>query len=166
MFFVFLTLSSCTMNPQNKINHNDFQELHKHQGSENYEVIEIFDEKFEIRGDILVDKQNQNIIEYGYKEQKLERSIYQTKRITSLGKEIDVIDNSYKTLKDGTIILGGEYLTWAINGDTTRQKFVDPFTNEEIEDTYEFTAKEKDHGKWLEKFEELYTKAQYIYIYI
>jgi len=148
-----------------KIDYSQFKELHKHQGSKNYEVVEIFDTKFEIRGKVLIDTQNKNILVNAFKVQKLEDlDIYQNKRITNLGNEIDVLDNSYRTLKDGTIWGSSFYINFNINGDSTRQKYLDPFSNQEIEDPYEFKTKEQDPEKWMQKFKELYTKAQYIYL--
>ena len=155
------------MNPQEEIDHNKFKELLKHQGTENYEVVELFDNEFEIRGDVLVDKQNTSIVAKGLKEQKLEdKDLYITKRISSQGDELGTIDNSYRVLKDGTIWFSTFYNNWAINGDTSRHNYVDPFSGKEIKDNpFKFTVNEKDPEKWLEKFNELYTNAQYIYIY-
>ena len=55
------------------------------------------------------------------------------------------------------------YSNWIISGDTTKHKYIDPFTMDEINDTYEFEAIEKDPEKWLAKFNELYITADYIY---
>ena len=55
------------------------------------------------------------------------------------------------------------YSNWIISGDTTKHKYIDPFSMDEINDTYEFEAIEKDPEKWLAKFNELYITADYIY---
>ena len=154
------------MKPQDKIDHNEFQELHKHKGSENYEVVEIFDNKFEIKDDFLVDKKNKNIVSYGYKEQKLEdKNQHLTKRISNLGEEMGVIENSYPILKDGTIWAGFFYKSWIVDNNIKRHKYIDPFTDKEISEL-DFKVNIKDPEKWMKKFKELYANAQYIYIYI
>ncbi|MDO6811218.1 hypothetical protein Q4603_21555 [Zobellia galactanivorans] len=150
-----------------EIDFSIYQELHAHKGSENYEVVKLCDKKFDIRGAVLVDKLNKNIIFYGYKEQKLERkNLHILKKITGLGDEIGKIGNSYPLMKDGTINAGDYYCNWVINGDTSKYKYLDPFTNKEIDDPYEFKAKETDPVKWLKKFNQFYHKAQYVHIYM
>jgi len=152
------------MKPQND---KEFQELNKHKGTENYEVVELCDKKSEIETPILFDKQNKNIIVKAYKKQPLgKRGLYHTKRITNLGESIEVLDNSYRILKDGTIWGGDFYINWIINGNSTKQRNIDPFSNKEIKNTYKYEINEKDPQKWLLKFKELYAKSQYIYIYI
>ncbi len=153
------------MKPQeNRIDLNEFQELHKHKGSENYEVVELFVNKTVIKQPILVDKINENVIVSGHIEDELnERKIFEIKKISTLGKITATSDLAYRRLKDGTLWYPSYYLNWVINGDTTEHNYIDPFSNQEIEDPYEFTAKEKDPEKWLEKFNELYAKAQYVY---
>ena len=144
--------------------YNDFQELHKHKGSENYQVVELFENNFEIRGNVLADNQNKSIVVNAFKIQKLkDRDIYQTKLLTTLADEINVMENSYRTLKDGTIWASYFYCNFIINNDTTKYRYLDPFSNVEIENPYEIESKEKDTEKWLEKFKELYENASYVY---
>ncbi|WP_139278129.1 hypothetical protein [Pseudozobellia thermophila] len=76
------------------------------------------------------------------------------------------MENSNLLLKDGTISASDYYSNWVINGDTTEHKYLDPFSNKEIEDPYDFKANEQDPEKWLEKFKELYSHAQYVYVYL
>jgi len=161
---VFLTLTNCNMISQDKINLNEFQELHKHNGSKNYEVVELFDNKMVINEKILVDKKNGNLFSQASQEDKLNKQeILKTKRITNLGDELDSLNDYYRILNDGTQYYSWYYSNWIINSDTTKHKYIDPFSNKKIDDPYEFTAKEKDPEKWLEKFKELYNKAQYVY---
>ncbi|MCF6349275.1 MAG: hypothetical protein L3J20_13440 [Flavobacteriaceae bacterium] len=164
---VFLTLTNCTMRPQNKIDHSEFKELHKHKGSENYEVIELINKKNNVGQYILVDKVKQGLIVSGYKKDILnETKVTFLKRISILGNELEKYNHSYRRLNDGTLWRNSFYVNWIINGDTTKHKYLDPFSNQEIDNPYKFTAKEKNFEKWFKKFKELYAEAQYIYIYI
>ena len=159
---LIFSLEGCHMKTD-EIDYKQFLELHKHEGSENYEVSELFNMNYEIRSNLIMDLEKNDIIVYGYQKLKLEKSIYYTRHFSNLGDEISEIDNSYKTLKDGTIWGSSFYINWNINGDTTRHKYLDPFTNKKIDDALEFETKEKDAEKWLEKFKNLYDNASYIY---
>ncbi|MEE9350070.1 MAG: hypothetical protein V3U80_08490, partial [Flavobacteriaceae bacterium] len=165
---VFLTLINCTMISQDKVKRNEFIELHKHKGSENYEVVELFENKFEMVAPFLIDKEKKDLVIYGFQEEKLRKqNTLKTKRISNLGKITKVLDDTHRKLKDGTMRDSEYYVNWIINGDTTKHKYLDPFTNKEIDDPYgdSFKANQKDHEKQFEKFKELYAKAQYIYVY-
>lgn len=158
-----ISLISCQMKSQ-KISHTEFKELHKHKGSENYEVVELIDKKINVGQHILVDKVKQNLIVSGYKKDILnETKMTFLKRISILGNELEKYNHSYRRLNDGTLWRNSFYVNWVINGDTKKYKYLDPFTQKEIEDPYEFTAKEKDPEKWFKKFKELYANAQYVY---
>jgi len=153
------------MNPQNKINHDDFQELHKHKGSENYEVIEVIPKQNEA-GYFEVDRVNKNIFVNSFFEPKSregEEIVYNTLKIDVLGKQLNTFE-AHSKLKDATMWENKYYVNWIINGDTTKHKYIDPFSNKEIDNPYKFIAKEKDPDKWFKKFKELYNKSLYIYI--
>ena len=90
LLVVFLIVTSCTMKSQH---HKEYQELHKHSGTENYEVIEIYDTKFKIEKDVLFDTNNKNVIVQGFKEQKLEnKNLYNI-------KEVGVWNQNFQNLK-------------------------------------------------------------------
>jgi len=158
----FLLLSSCTMKPQND---KEFQELHKHKGTENYEIVKLYDKNFKMVEPFLIDKIKKDLVVYGFQEDKLNKNILKTRRISNLGEITEILDDTFNKLKDGTMWTSDYYINWVINKDTTKHKYLDPFSNKEIDDPYEFKAKETDPEKWLIKFKELYAKAQYIYIY-
>ena len=150
---------------KSQIKKDEFKELHKHKGSDNYEVVELFDKKMEINDKILVDKKNGNLFPQASQEDQLnEQEILKTKRISNLGDKLDNLNDYYRILNDGTQWSSRVYSNWIINGDATELKYLDPFSNKEIDNPFKFTAKEKDPEKWLQKFKELYAKAQYIYI--
>ena len=152
------------MKPQDKIDHNDFQELHKHKGSENYEVVKLFDKKMEVKDKLLVDKKTNNLFVKAFQEDKLhEQKTFKTNRVSALGNKLEVLEDSYDILNDGTMWYTNNYLNWILYGDTTELKYLDPFSNKEIDNPYKFKTEEKDPEKWLAKFKELYDKSLYIY---
>jgi len=154
------------MKPQND---KEFQELDKHKGTENYEVVEIIPKKNEASY-FLIDKFNKNVFVNSFFEplSKEREEIKYNRLLLDIFGSIKSVGTTEYLLKDGTMWDSSYYVNWVINGDTTKHKYIDPSTNKEIEDPYEYDFKinQKDPEKWLEKFKELYTKAQYVYIYI
>ena len=146
-----------------KIEFKQFQELHKYTSSENYEVTTIFNMDFEIP-ELFLDTITNNLNIYGKTNPRIkEDAVHHRRKVDLLGNILDE-GPVYSILKDGTLWYIDEYNNWAINGDTTKYKYIDPFSNKEIDNPYEFKAKKKDPEKWLLKFKELYDKAQYVYI--
>jgi len=156
---LIITLSSCTM-----IKYRDFEELYKNKGTENYEVIEIIPKQNQASY-FQLDTVTKKIFVNSFFEPRSKRSEdmeYDRLRIDILGNIKDKGATDY-ILKDGTMWDSNYYLNWVISGDTSKHNYIDPFSNKEIDNVYEFEAKEKDPEKWLGKFKELYTKAQYVY---
>ena len=136
-----------------------YKDLHQHQGTENYEVITLFKNDF-ILNEKLIDN-NQNILSLlGESEKDISR-----KKIDFFGDTIGSEELWYRTLKDGTLWTSKHYLSWLLNGDNTQHKFIDPLTNNKIEDAFKFKNTEKDFKKWFKKFQEIYLLASYAYIY-
>ncbi|SEA59856.1 hypothetical protein, partial [Bizionia paragorgiae] len=157
-------LTSCTYFQNKKAekqmqNYTAYKDLHQHQGTENYEVITLFKNDF-ILNEKLIDN-NQNILSLlGENEKDISR-----KKIDFFGDTIGSEELWYRTLKDGTLWTSKHYLSWLFNGDNTQHKFIDPLTNNKIEDAFKFKNTEKDFKKWFKKFQEIYLLASYAYIY-
>jgi len=168
-----LNIASCNMKSQ-EIEYTKFKELHEHEGSENYELVEIVPNKARIvnPNDNLSDKPviyadsitNKMYIETFALKDDAPEDLSMSRTIDTFGNTIAKKQLFAKVLKDGTIWESVYYFNWFINGDITKHYYVDPFSNIQIEDPYEFIVKEKDHDKWFEKFKEYYVKASYIHI--
>lgn len=149
--------------PKSVTDHSLFKELNKHPGSENYEIAPIFNKDFEIP-ELFLDMAANNLNVYGKTNPlKKDNAEHHRSKIDFLGNIIDQ-GPIHKVLNDGTLWYINEYNNWIINGDTTKHKYLDPFSNKEIEDPYEFKSKETDPEKWLKKFKDLYAKAQYVHL--
>ncbi|WP_158978846.1 hypothetical protein [Cellulophaga sp. L1A9] len=166
LFLVALT--SCSMKPTDKKQELDtkpFEELHNHKGSKNYEVSVIIPKQKEAQSFDL-DTISEKLYINSFFKSKLKKSNvseYNMIKLDFLGSKMDST-GAHAKLKDGTLWNSNFYISWLTNGDTTRHKYIDPFTNKKIDDIYEFEVKEKDPKKWLKKFEEFYTKAKYVHI--
>ncbi|MDO6811216.1 hypothetical protein Q4603_21545 [Zobellia galactanivorans] len=148
-----------------EIDFSKYYELHAHKGSENYEIAPIFNKDYEIP-ELFLDTVANNLNVYGKTNPlQKENSEHHRRKIDFLGNILDE-GPIYTVLNDGTLWYTNEYNNWIINGDTSKHKYLDPFSNKEIEDPFEFKAKETDPEKWLEKFKELYSHAQYVYVYL
>jgi len=168
-----LNIVGCNMKSQEKIDHNEFKELHEHQGTENYEVIEVVVNKAEVSDfygnsespKIAIDTIAKTIMigAYGIKENSNHISgTYITDLLGNTLKRKRVLG---RVLKEGTIWEITNYSNLLVNGDTAKHKFIDPFSDKKIDQPLEFIVNEKDPEKWLDKFKELYVKAQYVFIW-
>ncbi|QXP61559.1 hypothetical protein [Olleya sp. HaHaR_3_96] len=126
----------------------EYKNLNEHQGTENYEMITIFDKKL-LLDEILVDKKQQliSIISLSKEEEDY------TRIKVDFFAGIKGTQPSYNTLKDGTMWSSKSYNNWFINGDDTKHEYIDPLTNEE----------KKDWKRYNKKFTELYSNASYVY---
>lgn len=131
--------------------YTDYQELHKHKGTEHYKVTTLISNKNEV-GYTFFDTINKNIITDSYFKYEDNRK-YESLKIDSNGI---VLDNSRIStiLKDGTKWNSEYYSNWIINGDKTKHKYKDPLTPEE----------KNDADKWFRKFKKLYTQATSVYL--
>ena len=144
------------MKPQQKTpDYSDFLALHKHQGTENYEVAKLIPKEHTI--DLfLLDRGDKNLIVNATWEKINKDFVFNLWKIDSLGINVEKIPQSGRVLKEGTFWRSEWYFNWIINGDTTKHEYIYPLSEDE----------RKDPEKWIEKFQELYTKASYIYIRI
>ncbi|WP_157614033.1 hypothetical protein [Pseudotamlana agarivorans] len=126
----------------------EYEDLYKHQGTENYEVVIIYNENSIIKEKLIEEKQ-QFLSVIGRDEKQ---KISARKKVDFLGNTIDKFI-IYKTLSDGTLWGSEHYVNWLLNGDTTKHDYIDPLTNED----------KKNWGKYSEKFDELYNKASCVY---
>lgn len=157
---LLLVLTSCTM----KLDRSKFQELHKNEGSENYEIIELFDNKFETTEPML-DSIGDEIVVYGKTNPLLEKDFLSRRiKISLLGNIVGKGITNASLKEDGSLHGSDFYSNWIITGDTVKYRYLDPFSNKEIDHPYEFNAKEKNPEKWMKKFKEIYAKAHYVYI--
>ncbi|SHJ77378.1 hypothetical protein [Pseudozobellia thermophila] len=161
---VILGLNGCSLGERQSINLSEFKELHLHKGSENYEVKEIIPLRnkasyFEL--DTIQEKVFVNSF-FEPKSTDKDKIEYHILRLDLIGNTIDSTE-AHSKLKDGTLWNSNYYINWLIDSDTSKHKYLDPFSNKEIENPYEFKAKETDPEKWLKKFNELYNKASYVY---
>jgi len=125
-----------------------YKDLHQHQGTENYEVITIFNQNSIIKENLIEEKQQfMSIIGRDEKQKKSER-----RKIDFFGNQSDKFI-IYNTLKDGTLWGSEHYVNWLINGDTIKHNYKDPLSNEE----------KSSPEKWLKKFIESYNKSSYVY---
>ncbi len=132
--------------------YTEYKDLHEHQGTENYEVISLLDKDTQIYNkELFIDKKQKLISIIG--DDRLKIDFFGN----VLGKGL-----IYKTLKDGTMSGYKTYSNWFINGDTTKYKYIDPFTNKAIENPYKHKNVETDFKKWLEKFKNYYSRASYV----
>jgi len=160
LLVVSLLLVNCTMKPDR----SKFQELDKHKGIDNYEIVEVIPKQNEadyfeldtVLDNVFVDSF------YEPKSKNKEGIIYNTLKIDVLGNKKDSFE-AHSNLKDGTMWNSDYYVNWVINGDTVKHKYLDPFSNEKIVDPFEFKVKEKNPEKWLAKFQELYDAASYVF---
>lgn len=161
---VFLVLTNCTMKPQEtKVDHSQFQELQIHKGSENYEIVEIFDKKFEVKKAEL-DIHNEKLVIYG-KTNPVDKDKFLSDRvkISILGDITDKGITNARIEKDGSMHGFDFYSNWIVDGDTTKYKYIDPFSKKEIIDPYELKPEEENSERWMAKFKELYSNAQYVF---
>ena len=160
---LLLTSSSCNYLKKKKAiqkmekEYTEYQDLHKHQGTENYDVITLFNEH--------------SVIEEKLAEQKqLFLSVIGKEKEKSKRIKVDFFGNllgiglSSETLIDGTMSGYKTYGNWLINNDTTLNKYIDPFLNKEIKDPLDYNFKNVEKREWLQKFKELYLDASYVHI--
>lgn len=166
-----LITMGCNMKEKQEQDLSQYQELHGHKGTENYEVVEIFPKELscfedfsDTKPEIFIDTVEKSLIAYGWKEQKLEENIHKLSKVSRFGDIEDEEPLLYELLKDGTLYWPMTYCNWVIDGDTSENKYLDPFSGKEIEDIYDFPVPETDPKKWLAKFEEYYGKAIYVNI--
>ncbi|WP_289064282.1 hypothetical protein [uncultured Zobellia sp.] len=147
-----------------EINHAEFKELHLHKGSENYEIQAHFSKDFEVIKPLL-NNENREIITFG-KTNPLNKKEIQYKRlkISIEGEVLGEGPTDAGSMNDGSMFGFNFYYNWIIDGDTTKHKFLDPFSQKRIENIYEFVAKETDPKIWMVKFEEFYNQASHVII--
>uniref|UniRef100_UPI003593A360 hypothetical protein n=1 Tax=Pricia sp. TaxID=2268138 RepID=UPI003593A360 len=163
IFLLLLIIQSCAMNNEQDIDTKQFEELDRHAGSENYEVVEIVP-KANLAEYFLLDTiGNKLFIDSYYKSLNKEENTYDALKFDVLGNIETIYETEY-VLNDGTMWNIKYYSNWIINGDTTKHKYIDPFTNNEIVDPYKHKWKEQDYDKWHSVFKQFYEKATYIYI--
>jgi len=150
---LIFSLVSCHMKSQ-EIDYTQFKELHEHQGSKNYEIVEIIPTQNQASY-FQVDTISKNVFVNSFfepKSKRREEMEYDRLRLDMFGTTKDKGFSEY-LLKDGTMWNSEYYSNWVINGDTTRHSYIRLLSEKE----------EKDPEKWLEKFKELYTKSTYVY---
>ncbi|QQY82860.1 hypothetical protein JJL45_02390 [Tamlana sp. s12] len=126
----------------------EYEDLHKHQGTENYEVVIIYNENSIIKEKLIEEKQHfLSVIGRDEKQKISER-----KKVDFFGNTINKFI-IYNTLSDGTLWGSEHYVNWLINGDTTKHDYIDPLTLED----------KNEPEKWLKEFIEYYNKASYVY---
>ncbi len=149
-----LLLTSCNYLKKKKAiqkmekEYTEYQDLHKHQGTENYNVITLFNENSIIKEKLV--EQKQQFLSIIGRDEKLDKPY--RKKIDFLGNIIGEY-LIYRTLKDGTMWTSDYYNNWLINGNDEEQNYIDPLTYSE----------KRDLKSWLIKFDELYNKASYVY---
>lgn len=162
IFFILLT--SCNYFKNKKAEkkmeeYTEYKDLHEHQGTENYEIIALYDKNSTISKK-LIDK-TQNVLYISGWNEKIDEG-YLTK-VNFFGG--DIKKNEVEgIIQDGTLFDKKYSSNWFLDGDITKHKYIDPFTNKEIEDVYELKNIETNYKKWLEQFEKCYTKATYVYL--
>ncbi len=140
--------------------YTEYKDLHKHQGTKQYDVITLFKDNFIIEEKLIENKQK-IISLLGENEKDILRQ-----KVDFFGNVKNKKEYWYRTLQEGTLWTGKHYLNWLLNNDEIEHKYIDPFTNQEIEDHFKFKNTEKDFKKWFLKFKEFYKNSQYIYIYM
>ncbi|WP_169718933.1 hypothetical protein [Aequorivita capsosiphonis] len=161
---IFLLFISCKMKPQeNQIDTKEYHEPYNHHGSENYGISTIFSKEFETLK-LYLNKENNEIIVPG-KTNPADKQNSQSKRlkVSAFGVIMEHGLTNAGALSDGTLKGFDFYSNWIINGDTTKYKYTDAFTNNKVNDPYEYKNSETNFEKWKKKFEELYQKASYVY---
>ncbi|WP_461532480.1 hypothetical protein [Sinomicrobium sp.] len=153
--YLYLLLSvvfqSCTMSQ--KKDYTDYYELHKHPGTEHYEVVPIVSEKKDAY-DVQFDSIDKHIIVKSALSSKLEKDREtQSLKIDVQGNTIDTY-NINTILPDGTMFRWNKYYSnWVINGDTTEHKFIVP----------DLVKETSDPKEWVNKFNETYKEAESVY---
>lgn len=142
-----------------------YQELHKHEGTENYEVVTLIPKQNEASYMHFDTIQNHIIVDSYYDSAIEENEYYEALKINYLGEITDKYE-IHGILKDGTMKGTNDYSNWIIDGDKTKYRFIDPFTDRPIDDIYKYEWPEKNYEKWFEVFKTLYDRASYVHIYI
>ncbi|CAM4376433.1 hypothetical protein ZORO111903_17015 [Zobellia roscoffensis] len=163
-FTLLLIFISCTMGPKDKFDKKEFEELQKNNGSENYEIQALFSKDFEVIKPLLNNK-NGEINIFGKTNPLNKREIqYKRLKISIDGEVLEEGPTDAGSIKDGSMFGFDFYYNWIVNGDTTKHKFLDPFSLKRIENIYEFVAMETDPKIWMGKFEECYNQASHVVI--
>jgi len=136
------------------IKYSDFEELHKHKGTDNYKILAIIPKQNEADS-FQLDTVSNNIFINSYfepKSKEKEGISYNTLKFDLFGNQKELF-KAHSILKDGTMWNSDYFINWVINGDTTKHKYIDSLGD----------VDKKDPEKWLAKFKELYIKASYVY---
>ena len=164
LFFILCLITNCKTSKSDKTeqqmkDYSEYKNIHEHQGTENYQVITIYNENSTIN-EKLIDQKLQFLSVIG-RDEKQEKS--NRKKIDFFGNIVGEF-STFKTLKNGTIWSIQIYSNWLTNGDETKYNYTEPFSNEKIKDIFKFknNLKFKD---WLPKFKELYSKSAYTHIH-
>lgn len=146
LFLLVGIIISCDMGK------NKYEELSKHSGSDNYEVVTVIPNKNLAKYLRLDTISHYLYVKSYFKSIDKEKNTYKTLKLDNLGNQIDEY-GTYDILNDGTMKAYGFYSDWIINGDKSKYDFINPLPIEN----------QKDSEKWLSKFKELYTVADYVY---
>ncbi|MGG6231212.1 hypothetical protein [Tenacibaculum sp. SDUM215027] len=125
----------------------EYKDLHEHQGTENYEIIKLYDKDFVVKEKLIENKQK-IISLLGENEKDISRQ-----KVDFFANVLDDKEYWYRTLQDATLWTGKYYRNWLLNGDNIKKNYLNPITYDE----------KKDMKSWLKKFSESYNKASYVY---
>ena len=148
-----IIFTGCDSKSQKEMEFKHFKELHKHDGTVNYEVKTLFPKEFEILETSFNKETRQLIVPGQTNPVKKEDKKGERLKITHLGKIQDSGSEPGGILKDGTLKKYNTYYSWIVDGDKTKYSFKKPLSESE----------HKNADKWLKTFKELYDKASYVY---
>ena len=151
---IMILLSYCTMKPDNKINTEEYQELHFYSGNQTYEIVELISKKNLVKYLQFDTIQNLLVLKSYFKCEDKTQNTYETLKIDIIGGK-QIFDDIGRILKDGTMWNRQYYQNWIINGDVEKKEFFDPLTDDQ----------KKKEKKWLELFDEIYMNSSLVYIY-
>ena len=150
---LLLILSNCSMNGLGN-KYDEYEELHKHEGNEKHEVSTILAKDYELVH-VTLNKDKKQII-IGGKTNPIKEEEKESKRLklSINGKILAEGITNAGVLEDGTLKGYDFYSNWIINGDTTKHRYVKPFSDKDYEPE-----------KWLLKFKEWYDRATASYYF-
>ena len=133
---------------------NDFSEykkLQQHSGTINYEVATVFPKEYQIHK-VLIDTTSKQLNVSGNTNPvNKDEGKGGRRKISKFGEVLDE-GPIFNILKDGTLLSSNTYYNWVSNGDKSGHIFEVALRTHDIEDS----------SRWLEKFIELYDKAQFV----
>ncbi|SHG57279.1 hypothetical protein SAMN05443144_13515 [Fodinibius roseus] len=134
--------------------YHNYEELHTHPGSDNYEILTVLPTEYEIVQASLNKEEGQLIV--GGKTNPIKEKERETKRlkISVIGTIMDEGITNAGTLRDGTLKGFDFYSNWIINGDTTKYRYLKPFSDKSYEPK-----------EWLNTFKGKYDEASSSYYF-